>query len=97
VSRSKRVLLLLLAGGAVWALVAIITREREPSYLGKPLRAWLREATYGVGDAGSHDQAIQAIRHMGTNAVPFLLEWIDYGIANDSSHNETRPERMLSS
>lgn len=70
------VLGLLLAG----VLVApLFNRESEPEYEGKPLSYWLRH--YGAPNGyweipqGSIESAM---RKIGTNATPFLLEWIAY-------------------
>jgi len=57
--------------------------EREPEYDGVPLSEWLERyergkhsmnATLFVGDS----KAIDAIQHIGTNALPFLVRWIQY-------------------
>jgi|GEM_PF-3395183 len=46
----------------------------EPSYQGKTLSAWLDD--YGAGPKGykPSPQADEALRHIGTEAAPFLLE-----------------------
>ncbi len=66
------VALLLLAMGLIgFSLV----RPREPAYQGRPLSVWLDDLMkghYGV----EHDQAEEAIRQIGTNSIPALLNLI---------------------
>ena len=68
------VLLVMLAGVIAWQVL----RLREPVYQGKRLSVWLVQ--YGTnhwsaGRNGELDkQAEAAIRHIGTNAIPTLLE-----------------------
>jgi hypothetical protein len=47
--------------------------EREPVYNGVPLSKWLERYK-----DGNNVEATQALRHIGTNALPFLLRWIQY-------------------
>lgn len=56
-----------LAGIAFWLL-----RPREPEYQGRPLSAWLEQLT-ATRDGVEHEQAVAAVRAIGTNAVPHLL------------------------
>jgi hypothetical protein len=49
----------------------------EPSYNGKPLSEWLLILKIGYNSAGGQMEASaarEAIRHMGTNAIPTLLD-----------------------
>src|ERR1700722_4378595 len=62
-------LLVMLLGGFAWWLLL----PSEPSYQGKPLSAWLQE--YRVDRMGSPD-ADEAVRHIGTNAIPALLQML---------------------
>jgi HEAT repeat protein len=71
---------LLLGFGVAMALVWLCTlSNREPEYQGKRLSAWFKQY-YRTGQRSrqwnedQHDEAAQALRAMGTNAVPFLLE-----------------------
>jgi HEAT repeats len=55
----------------------IHTRDHEPVYDGRSLTDWL--IAYGnapVGDPTS-EKAANAVRHIGTNALPFLINWVD--------------------
>jgi HEAT repeat protein len=48
----------------------------EPSYGGKPLGKWLETRVQGGGDLTP--EAKDAIRHLGTNAIPALLKRLTY-------------------
>jgi hypothetical protein len=56
------------------ALIAIVVRpDGEPSYGGRSLSYWVGRLV----PAGEPAAAVEeAIRHIGTNALPYLLEWI---------------------
>ena len=62
------VLLIMLAGMLVWQL----QRVSEPVYQGKRLSQWLW--SYSADVATLQPEIDRAIRGMGTNAVPILLE-----------------------
>ena len=69
------IVLVMLAGVIAWQ-VRQASREREPVYQGKPLSVWLEvlyEARAGPNQAG-RSTAEQAVRHIGTNALPVLTE-----------------------
>ena len=86
--RSKRgVLLTLLACGVVGVtLVLAWPREAEPSYQGKRLSEWLSTYERGMQPSASDPEVQQrkraerAVRTIGTNAVPVLLNWMDYEV-----------------
>ena len=63
------VLLVILAGVSAWQVL----RLREPVYQGKPLSAWLERLSKATKD-DERDRATTAIRHIGTNALPLLIE-----------------------
>jgi len=61
--------------------------EREPEYNGVPLSKWLERYD------GVNIQATEAIQHIGTNALPYLVRWIQYkapGWRNFLNHLGTR-------
>lgn len=68
------------------ALLLWLTREREPEYQGKTLSEWLAIYADAIeGDQAQSELSIQrrteaalAIRQIGTNALPHLLEWTAY-------------------
>jgi hypothetical protein len=67
------VLLMILAGVIGWQ--GLRRQEREPAYQGKGLRTWLREARW-QSNWEARGRAEAAIRHIGTNAIPTLLEML---------------------
>jgi len=62
-------------GGLLWA----IFRSREPAYRGRALHHWVAGYSYAI-DRGrfTPGEREQAIRKMGTNSLPYLLNWIRY-------------------
>lgn len=77
--KHRKLLLAILFTGLVVVIVTVTVGEREPSYKGRKLHEWAEiygsPETYG---AGAEDEARQALQHIGTNSVPFLLQWIAY-------------------
>jgi HEAT repeats len=61
-------LVVLLSGFAWWLL-----RPGEPSYNGRTLSSWLTD--YGRVSTGDSEPD-EAVRHIGTNAIPILLEML---------------------
>ncbi|MDB6063830.1 MAG: repeat-containing protein [Pedosphaera sp.] len=74
-------LLLAVIGGVAW----LTLRPNEPMYKGKRLSAWLEAyalaTTESIQDLPSPREADEAVRHIGTNAIPLLLRRLR---ANDS-------------
>jgi len=50
--------------------------EREPRCRGRTLSAWLLEGTWNPDGLSAEQE--EAIRCMGTNALPFLVKWVQY-------------------
>src|SRR4051812_42478358 len=66
------VLVLTCAGGA-----GLLLQSREPRYGGRNLRDWVALGNAEPGGEYPENIEVQhAIRQMGTNAVPFLVRWI---------------------
>ena len=59
-------------------LLALLFRgtEREPRYQGKTLSGWLQEGAWTSLRLTSTQE--EAVRSMGTNALPFLVKWVQY-------------------
>jgi hypothetical protein len=74
----KKPWVILLALGLLLGLAAAFwlgRSQREPEYKGKRLSEWVRTAPSPYGwDRGETERAI---RHMGTNALPWLLDWLN--------------------
>jgi hypothetical protein len=75
----KRRRVFIIVSGCVTALVAALLlwpHEREPEYNGATLSTWLSRC--GSTNLEESLAAGDAIRHMGTNALPLLLRWIQH-------------------
>jgi hypothetical protein len=59
-------------------------RPNEPTYSGRPLSFWTAGLAPGPSDGSTWDECREAIRQIGTNSLPFLLEWIQFPPAIDS-------------
>ncbi len=73
--RRKKVAMLAIVVVAAVAVAFVWPREKEPEYKGKKLSQWLRPAFNGSEPTAD---AIEAVRAMGTNALPDLLKKIAY-------------------
>jgi hypothetical protein len=65
------VVLLTVAGiiaGLIW-----FANTRDPVYQGKPLSAWLEAYNDNPPPSATRHEADEALRHLGTNALPALL------------------------
>jgi len=79
--RPRRLWLIFIGVLVLSALIVVVVRpDREPKYQGRSLSEWLARLAAGPdGDPPQQAQeAQQAIRHIGTNALPYLLEWVQY-------------------
>jgi len=54
------------------------TREHEPAYQGKSLSEWLEVQAHQSADDENNGPSVNAIRAIGTNAVPYLVKWVSY-------------------
>ena len=78
--RTFSAVLCVLAGCASAALIAMVAfpTEREPKYGGKRLREWLKLYLQPLDRFTDRQEAAEAVRRIGTNALPWLLKWTDY-------------------
>jgi hypothetical protein len=83
--RTNRRLLLILSGCVAAMILAFLAwpREREPEYNGVLLSAWLKgfeKINRETPAAKVEDicKSASAVRHIGTNALPFFIRWIQY-------------------
>jgi hypothetical protein len=72
--RRKIMLVLLAIVGCVALAVMLWPEEPEPVYKGKKLSEWLAF----VAKTASPDETRLAIEYIGTNGIPFYLEWMRY-------------------
>ncbi len=56
----------------------VFHRAREPEYQKKSLSEWIEKYLSHFDRSPGDREAVQAIKHIGTNAVPFLLGWMLY-------------------
>ncbi len=76
-----------LAGCASW-----LPHGKEPKYQGKPLRYWV--ASYWDHAHPVSPPADEAVRHIGTNALPFLLKWMRWSCPAWYGWVDTVADRM---
>jgi HEAT repeat protein len=77
--RRKRIVIVLIICALVGiGVVAFWPGEREPEYNGKKLSEWCLFYWWTPDGPSKREQAHMAINHIGTNALPFLLEWLRY-------------------
>ena len=85
--KRRRVIFISAAVGVI-VLVAMVVwpRDREPEYQGKRLSYWLEARSrllsqMGHGsfhDVDGYNNTLDAIRQIGTNGLPCLVEWLSY-------------------
>jgi len=84
--RRWRTIIIFTIAAAFFAVVAfLLLRREEPSYAGRPLSSWVMDM--GVKAAADPDKtfpkqetidrAAHAMGQIGTNAIPYLLRWIN--------------------
>jgi HEAT repeats len=65
---------LTLVGAVSVALSLSGATHRQPTYLGRSARFWLKEL--GSADSEKREQAVDAVRHLETNALPAVLQFL---------------------
>jgi HEAT repeat protein len=71
-------LVVLTATVSALGLFVIAYHSREPDYGGKSLSQWLEPYTTHPRTTRPTPEAVEALRNIGTNAIPYLLKWICY-------------------
>src|SRR5262245_12996976 len=77
----RRRVILLVIGALLIAIAVVILwpREKEPEYQGKTLTEWLdiyEGGVIGYIKDPERQEAADALRNIGTNALPWLIKWI---------------------
>lgn len=80
------------------ALWAVLRPAKEPKYAGHSLTYWV--IAYGAPQsipraASQKERAADAIQQIGTNAIPFLLQWICYNPSPGSGEPNPQLNRVL--
>jgi hypothetical protein len=74
VARKRILIALVLAGAAIMGTGAFVFQSREPSWHGRTLSAWLND--FDADKMEKREQAAQALRQIGSNAVAAgLVPW----------------------
>lgn len=77
--RWRRKLWIFLGCGIAAVLILTLWREREPRFEDHSLLEWIAIADHGDSDGEfSKRDGQEAVRHIGTNAIPFLIKCIEY-------------------
>jgi hypothetical protein len=81
--QTKRRWPVMIAGAAALTITLaivfpIVHRKPEPTYNGRRLSEWLKDYRRPERNGGMPTEAELAVRLIGTNALPSLLEWIRY-------------------
>jgi HEAT repeat protein len=83
--KKYRIGLVLVLALAAIGVVLYASRTNEPSYQGRALNQWLSDIE-NANDDRAAESAKNAVRHIGTNAIPYLLGMMR---AEDSKLKET--------
>ena len=72
----RRVFILVSLGVVVSLILLLWPSQPEPAYQNRRLSSWLLDS--GPFPSGHDQGAGEAIRQMGTNSLPCLINWLDY-------------------
>lgn len=75
--KRRKIILIALALLTGVSLAIFLTRSKQPNYQGKPLTVWLE--AYRLPrerNQAAWEEADKAVRHIGTNAIPTLLQML---------------------
>lgn len=77
----RRVIIVTVLLGLAVAAFFIFYDDGGPSYKGRSLREWVQMQNLSatrivLGIKITHEEWVKAIRHYDTNAIPYLLEWV---------------------
>src|SRR3954464_6272242 len=74
--RGRRILLIVAACGVIAVVTALVWPvEKEPEYHGKRLSEWI-EGGFRHDEPGRAEEQERVVRHIGTNALPFLIRGV---------------------
>jgi hypothetical protein len=85
VTKRKRIISLCVASVLVAGAVVLVWPRgpKEPEYGGKKLSEWMEESGFSYWISGNRyyvmsREAQNALHHIGTNAIPYLVQWVGY-------------------
>ena len=91
--RWRRILVALAVALAV-AAIAFTLVPHEPKYEGRTLTEWIKDSGPRRNPDPSQARAVEAVRHIGTNALPWLIKWINAKEPRDWQIQLTRAGRL---
>ena len=62
----------------VLLIVAVSSTKKEPQYKGQSLHVWARLCWSNNTTGEQRKEAADAIRHIGTNSFPFVMQWLRF-------------------
>jgi hypothetical protein len=77
VQKHRKLLIALACLTAIAAIVALARYDPQPRYMGRLLSEWLHDA-FAASGSPENIQPEQAVRTIGTNAIPWFVNWINY-------------------
>src|SRR5262245_35579097 len=75
--RRRKLLIVLTVFAAIIAIIVALI-PREPKYQGRTLSEWIQDSAPRLSPEPETTRAIEAVRHIGTNGLPSLLEWLNH-------------------
>jgi HEAT repeat protein len=75
--KHNKLLIALACGSSAALLLFVLFRSQKPSYHGRTLSSWLHICSHTTIQ-NDRDEARQAVIHIGSNAIPYLLKSIRY-------------------
>jgi HEAT repeats len=76
--RARRIFLFAVAGAAALAAIVLLRRSAQPICKGHSLSKWVAVLHDASPGERAFQRAVEAVGHIGTNATPFLLAWIQF-------------------
>jgi hypothetical protein len=73
--RWRKLLIVLAVVAAIIAIVVALI-PREPKYQGRTLSEWIKDSAPRKSPDPETARAIEAVRRIGTNGLPWLIKWI---------------------
>src|SRR5581483_7455941 len=80
-----RIIVMVVAVVVIGVVAIVCFRAREPRYQGRTLSEWIWVGTDHIETSPEWSEANNAVKQIGTNAIPFLLEWVQ---AEDTPQKE---------